>query len=158
MKNICKLLAMVALASTAASAQGKTLANDPLTGLALSPAINGMPGNEPTQMPDGTICTSKFQGNHYSIDDSPTNNATMGPTVAWYASHLKGFTHVHGYSSQRSQDVFYNAGGTIVVAVTSEKGPESKSAHVYSVAYERYQPGLKPKVFKALTTGNIDCR
>ncbi len=157
MKNIWKLLAMVALASTDASAQGKTLTNDPLTGLALIPAI-GMLGNVPTKMPDGTICTSKMQGNHYSVDNSPTDNARMGPTVAWYASHLKGFTHVHGYSSQRSQDAFYNAGGTIVVVVTSESGPESKSANVYSVAYERYQPGLKPKVFKALTTGNIDCR
>ena len=158
MKRICTLLAMVALASTSASAQGKTLTNDPLTGLALSPAISGMPGNAPTNMPDGTICTSKFQGNHYSIDDSPTNKTTMGPTVDWYASHLKGFTHVHGYSSQRSQDAFYNAGGTLVVIVTSERGPESKSLPVYSVAYERYQPGLKPKVFKGLSTGNIDCR
>ena len=42
--------------------------------------------------------------------------------------------------------------------VTSDKGPESKSAHVYGVAYERYQPGLNPKVFLGLTTGNIDCR
>ncbi len=158
MKNLCKLLAMVALASSAASAQGKTLTNDPLTGLVLSPAIAGMPGNAPTNMPDGTICTSKFQGNLYSIDNSPTGSATMGPTVAWYASHLKGFTHVHGYHSERSQDVFYNSGGTTVVVLTSDKGPESESAHVDGVAYERYQPGLKPKAFRGLTTGNIDCR
>ncbi|MDQ2930127.1 MAG: hypothetical protein M3Y05_04810 [Gemmatimonadota bacterium] len=158
MKNICKLLVMVTLASTSASAQGKTLTNDPLTGLALIPAASGMLGNAPTEMPEAVICTSKFKGNLYSINSSPTDNATMGPTVAWYAAHLKGFTHVHGYSSERSQDAFYNAGGTLAVIVTSDKGPESKSAHVYGVAFERYQPGLKPKVFLGLTTGNIDCR
>ncbi len=156
MKNICTVLAMVALASTSASAQGTTLTNDPLTGLPLSPATVGKFGNAPTEMPEAVICTSKFQGNLYSIDTS--DNATMGPTVAWYAAHLKGFTHAHGFSSERSQDAFYNAGGTIAVIVTSDKGPESKSAHVYGVAYERYQPRLKPKVFLGLTTGNIDCR
>lgn len=158
MKNICTVLAMVALASTSASAQATTLTSDPLTGLALSPGIVAMPYNAPTEMPQAVICTSKFQGNYYSVDNSPTNNTTMGPTVAWYASHLKGFTHVHGYSSERAQDAFYNAGGTLAVIVTSDRGPESKSAHVYGVAYERYQPGLKPKVFMGLTTGNIDCR
>jgi hypothetical protein len=149
---------MVALTATSASGQGKTLTSDSLTGLPLSPATVGSYGNEPTRMPDGTICRSKMQGNFYSIDYSPTSSVTMGPTVAWYEGHLKGFTHVHGYSSKRSQDAFYNAGGTMVVIVTSAIGPESKSTGVYSVAYERYQPGLKPKVFSALTTGNIDCR
>lgn len=158
MKRIGTLLAMVALASTSASAQGKALTNDPLTGLTLSPETIGKFGNAPNQMPDGTICTSKMQGNFYTIENSPTHKTTMGPMVAWYASHLKSFTHVHGYSSHRSQDAFYNAGGTLVVILTSDTGPESKSALVYSVAYERNQPGLKPKVFKGLSTGNIDCR
>lgn len=158
MKNSYTLLAMVALAFTSASAQGKTAASDPLTGLALSPGIVAIPNNTPTEMPEAMICTSKFEGKLYSISDAPADNGTMGATVQWYAANLKGFTHVHGYSSERSQDAFYNAGGTLAVIVTSDRGPESKSAHVYGVAYERYQPGLKPSVFKGLTTGNIDCR
>ena len=106
-----------------------------------------------TQMPDGQICKSKFQGNFYSLF-----NIKVDAAAAWYSSHLSGFKKVSGYESQRSQTAFYNSDGTIVVIVTGDRGAQGENANAYAVAYERYQPGVSEKTITALTRGNIDCQ
>ncbi len=151
---------MFLLCSTNALGQGKLLANDPLTGLALMPATdpgNHMPNvaytyNEPTRMPDSHVCKSKMQGNFYTL-----YNIKVDAVVAWYSSHLTGFPKISGYESKRSQTVFYNSDRTIVIIVTGNPGAPGENTAAYSVAYERYQPGLSEKTITGMTQGNIVC-
>ncbi len=160
MKTICLLGAMVALCSLSAQGQGKTLANDPLTALPLIPATNAMNrGNAPVKMPDGVVCKSKMQGNFYIIYNYfAKQNAKTDETVAWYGTHLTGFKKVHGYGGGRSQDVFYNANGTILVIVTGNPGAPTQNTFAHAVAYERYQPGISPATIASLTQEKIVCR
>jgi hypothetical protein len=104
--------------------QGKLLTNDPLTvtGLPLIPATASRISNEPTQMPDGEVCKSKMQGNHYSLND-----IKVDAVVAWYSSHLSGFKKVSGYESKRSQTAFYNSDRTILIIVTGTPGAEGEN-------------------------------
>jgi hypothetical protein len=161
MKTALLAALMFVLCSTNAVGQGKVLANDPLTGLALIPATD--PGNhtpnlaytynEPTKMPDSQVCKSKMQGNFYML-----YNIKMDTVVAWYASHLTGFKKVSGYESKRSQTAFYNADRTILIIVTGTQGAEGENTDAYAVAYERYEPGLSEKTITGLTRGNIACQ
>lgn len=155
MKTICLCAALLALSLANAAGQAKKLGNDPLTGLPLSPATDGgqFVGNEPTKMPDGQVCRSKMQGNFYDLYKIKTNDA-----VAWYASHLAGFKKVQGYESGRSQVAFYNSDGTIVIFLTGNSGDQGENANAYSVAYERYQPGISEKTITSLTQGKIVCQ
>jgi hypothetical protein len=104
-------------------------------------------------MPDGQVCKSKMQGNFYDLYKIKTNDA-----VAWYASHLAGFKKVQGYESGRSQVAFYNSDGTIVIFLTGNSGDQGENANAYSVAYERYQPGISEKTITSLTQGKIVCQ
>jgi hypothetical protein len=160
MKTIFLAATMFALCLTDAAGQGKLLTSDPLTGLPLISATDSgnhigdmsHPYNGPTQMPDGQICKSKFEGNFYSLF-----NIKVDAAAAWYSSHLSGFKKVSGYASQRSQTAFYNS-GTIVVIVTGDKGAQGENTNAYAVAYERFQPGLSEKAITALTRGNMVCQ
>jgi hypothetical protein len=159
MKTLFLATTMFVLCLTNATGQGKLLTSDPLTGLPLISAtdsgkhIGNMSYNGPTQMPDGQICKSKFQGNFYSLF-----NIKVDAAAAWYSSHLSGFKKVSGFASQRSQTAFYNSDGTIVVIVTGDKGAQGENTNAYAVAYERYQPGISEKAIIALTRGNIVCQ
>jgi hypothetical protein len=160
MKIFFLVISSVALCSTSAKAQGKTLTTDPLTALPLPSATDAMHhGNEPVKMPDGTICKSKMQGNFYDLYNYfAKQNAKTDEIVTWYSSHLPGFRKVHGYDGKRSQDAFYNANGTMVVIVTGNPGAATENTFAYAVAYERYQPGLSPATITSLTQGKIVCR
>jgi hypothetical protein len=161
MKNALLAAILLVLGLSNAAGQGKTLTNDPLTGLPLSPATDSgnhlanmsYTYNQPTQMPPAQICKSKFQGNFYSL-----YKIKVDATVAWYLSHLSGFQKVSGYESKRSQTVFYNSDRTILVIVTGVNGTPGENTNAYSVAYERYQPGLSEKTITSLTQGKIVCQ
>jgi hypothetical protein len=109
--------------------------------------------NEPTKMPDGQVCKSKMQANFYSL-----YNIKVDAAVAWYSSHLSGFKKVSGYESERSQTAFYNSDRTIVIFVTGDSGAKDENTKAYSVAYERYQPGISEKTITAVTQGRIVCQ
>jgi hypothetical protein len=158
MKTVFLAATMFVLCLANATGQGKLLASDPLTDLPLISATGRHIGNlsytnKPTQMPDGQICKSKFQGNFYSLF-----NIKVDAAIASYSSHLSGFKKVSGYASKRSQTAFYNSDGTIVVIVTGDSGAQGENTDAYSVAYERYQPGISEKTITALTQGNIVCQ
>ena len=160
-KTTLLVATVLVLGLTNALGQGKLLTNDPLTGLPLIPATDSgrhmadmsYTYNEPTQMPNAQICKSKFQGDFYSL-----YNIKVDAAVAWYSSHLSGFKKVRGYQSKRSQIAFYQPDGTIVVFVTGDSGADGENTDAYSVAYERYQPGISEKTITALTEGNIVCQ
>jgi hypothetical protein len=135
--------------------QEKLLGSDPLTGLPLIPATDPGKnlGNAPNSLPNGQLCASKMQGNFYML-----YNIKVEATVEWYSSHLSGFKKVRGYESKRAQIGFYKPDGTVVVFVTGTSGAEGEDTDAYSVAYERYQPGLSEKTLASLTQGKIICQ
>ena len=163
MKTIFLLGAVLVLCLATATGQGKTLTNDPLTGLPLISATDSgrrpdlgnlaYTYNQPTQMPGAQICKSKYQGNFYSLYNIKTNAA-----AAWYSSHLSGFKKVQGYGSGRAQIAFFNSDRTILVIVTGDTGAQGQDVNAYAVAYEKYQPGLSDKTVESLTQGKIVCK
>jgi hypothetical protein len=155
MKNIFLLGASLLCAASIALGQGKTLSQDPLTSLPLSPSTDSGKhfGNEPVRMPDGQVCRSKMQGNFYTL-----YNIKTGAAVAWYESRLPGFKKAQGYESKRSQTAFFNSDRTILVIITGDVGAQGQDADAYSVAYERYQPGIPMKAIDGLTQGKILCK
>lgn len=155
MKMVLLAATILVLFLTNATGQGKMLANDPPTGLPLIPATDpgNHFGNEPTKMPDAQVCKSKMQANFYSL-----YNIKVDAVVQWYSSHLSGFKKVQGYENGRSQAAFYNSDRTLVIIVTGDSGAKGENTNAYSVAYERYQPGLSDKTIAGMTQGNIDCR
>lgn len=161
MKNTVLVAVIVALGVTSAAGQAKVLTNDPLTGLPVIPAtvLFKNVGNEPDKMPDGQVCKSKMQGEFYSLYSFYSKNKIkLNDATAWYASHLSGFKKVQGYESGRSQIAFYNSDRTIVIFLTGDKGAQGENTDAYSVAYERYQPGLSEKTVVSLTQGKIVCQ
>ena len=161
MKTLYLCAAVLALTVVNAAGQAKVLTNDPLTGLPLIPAtvVVENAGNEPVKMPDGQVCKSKMQGNFYDLYNYfSKHNVKVSNVVAWYASHLSGFNKVSGYDSRRSQTAFYNSDRTILIIVTGNPGAAGEDTDAYSVAYERYQPGLSDKTIASLTQGKIVCQ
>jgi hypothetical protein len=45
-----------------------------------------------------------------------------------------------------------------VVIVTGDSGTQGENTNAYSVAYERYQPGISEKTINSLTRGKIICQ
>jgi hypothetical protein len=153
MKLGSKSVAAIVL-GISAFASAATLSQDPLTGLPLIPATNApFGGNEPTKIPDSQICKSKAQSDYYAVFKSK-----VSVTLNWYASRLAGFHKAHAFASGRSQDVFYNADGTMVVAVTGQKGNAGEDTDTYGVSYTRLQPGLSEKEIIGLNQHNIVCK
>lgn len=161
MKHNSLAAAILTFCLADATGQAKVLTNDPLTGLPLIPATVQFKnvGNEPDKMPDGQVCRSKVQANSYSLSNvmNPANAIKMDAAAAWYASHLSGFKKVQGYESGRAQIAFYNSDGSIVIFLTGQRGAEGENADAFSVAYERYQPGLSVKTITGLTQGQFVC-
>ncbi|MGH9502994.1 MAG: hypothetical protein ACRD20_09090 [Terriglobales bacterium] len=155
MKNTLLFAASLLCGVSIALGQGKTLSQDPLTALPLSPATDSGKhfGNEPVRMPDSQVCRSKMQGNFYEL-----YNVKTGAAVAWYESHLSGFQKAPGYESKRSQTAFFNSDRTILVIITGDIGVQGQDVDAYSVAYERYQPGIAMKTIEGLTHGKILCK
>jgi hypothetical protein len=115
----------------------KLLTADPLTNLPLYPATDSRLhlGNEPTRLPESTVCGSKMQTDFYTIYDSKVD-----ATLVWYGAHLPGFKKTHAYAANRSQDTFYNSEGTLAVSVTGSSGKADENTETYSVVYSRFQP------------------
>jgi hypothetical protein len=155
MKNILLVTMVLTFCLANAAGQGKTLTSDPLTGLPLIPATDSGNhfGNEPDPLPDSQVCKSKMKGEFYSL-----YNIKMDAATAWYAAHLTGFKKVLGYESGRAQTAFYNSGGTIVIFLTGTSGAKGENVNAYSVAYERYDPGLSEKTLTSLTQGKFVCQ
>lgn len=162
MKTICLCVAMLAFSLPNAAGQARVLTNDPLTGLPVIPAtvLFKNVGNEPDKLPAAQVCKSKMQGEFYSLSTvmNPARAIKMEAAAAWYASHLSGFKKVQGYESDRSQIAFYKPDGTIVIFLTGQRGAQGENTDAYSVAYERYQPGISEKAIAGLTQGHITCQ
>jgi hypothetical protein len=150
MKAAFLVAAMIGLCGVSAMGHAKADATDPMTKL---PVISAVDSLQPDPYPSSQVCKSKLQGEFYTL-----SRVKIDAAVAWYASHLNGFAKVSGYDGQRSQTAFYNADRTVVVILTGSKGAKGENTDAYSVAYQRYQPGLSAKTIAALPSGTIDCR
>jgi hypothetical protein len=135
----------------AKSADGVGL--DPLTKLPLP--LAGAPVllyDNPNEIDDVPVCKSHSAMNFYT-----GRSGTVSAAVAWYASHLSGFKHVHGIGSGRSQDTFYNAAGTLIVGITGKPGQEGQDTPVHSIIYGTIQPGVSDKVIAGMNIQKIVC-
>ena len=161
MRNNLLAAAILTFCLAKANGQAKVLTNDPLTGLPLIPATVQFKnvGNEPDKMPDSQVCRSKMQGNSYSLSNvmNPASGIKMEAAAAWYASRLSGYKKVQGYASGRSQIAFYNSDRTIVIFLTGQLGAQGENADAFSVAYERFQPGISENTIVGATQGKIAC-
>jgi hypothetical protein len=147
-------IAIVFSLSFVLSVSSATLTSDPLTGLPLIPATDSRLhlGNEPTKLPDSTMCKSKMQIDFYSVFDSK-----VSATLAWYVARLPGFKKTHGYASGRSQDTFYNADGTIIVSITGDPGKDGEDTGAYGLVYAKFQPGLAEKTILSMNIQKVVC-
>lgn len=138
---------------------GQLLTKDAATTLPLIPATDSGnhfgsgPYNTPTKMPDGHVCKSTMQANFYSLFKIKMDAAT-----AWYDTHLTGFKKVSGYGYGRPEVAYYNSDGTLVVILTGDRGAKGENTDAYSVAYQRYAPGLSEKTVTSLTQEKILCQ
>jgi hypothetical protein len=71
----------------------------------------------------------------------------------WYTQNLKGFKMEKSSRSGTPQVVFYKPDGTLLVIVMGSKG----APDAFSVAYERFTPGLSDKTIASVTTRNVVC-
>jgi hypothetical protein len=137
------------------SSTAKVQTTDPLTGLPLYPATDSRLhlGNDPTRLPESTVCGSTVQANFYSIYDSKVD-----ATLVWYGIRLSGFKRTHAYAAKRSQDTFYNPDGTLAVSVTGSSGKADENTETYSVVYSRFRPGLPEKAIIGLNQQQVICQ
>ena len=149
-------LAVFVLALASAAGQAKKATTDPLTGLPVIPAVLD---NQPDKMPNAQVCKSKMQGDFYLLSSimSPEKAIKMDAAAAWYVSHLSGYTKAQGYQSGRSQIAFYNADQTIAIFLAGQAGAQGENVGAYTVAYQRYQPGLSEKTIVGMTQGKMVC-
>jgi hypothetical protein len=148
-------VALLAFAITLTARGGpKLLTSDPLTGIPVYPATDSRLhlGNEPTVLPESTVCKSKMQADFYSIYDSKVD-----ATIAWYGGHLPGFKKTHAFAANRSQDTFYKPDGTLAVSVTGSPGKDGENTDAYSVVYARFQPGLSERAVITLNQQKVVC-
>lgn len=149
MKTYLTAIAVLCVALAAgAQTTPKLLTTDPLTGLPLSPSTDTGWGNNPDPLPDSNVCKSKLHGEFYLLFHTTTDAA-----AAWYSQNLKDFKMAKGTESGRVQVVFSNSDGTVLVIITG--GRDSPAA--YSVAYQRYTPGLSQKTVAGVPQGKIVC-
>jgi hypothetical protein len=156
MKPSIVLAIMLALCSVPiASVSTKILTTDPLTHLPLYPATDSRLhlGNDPTRLPESTVCGSKMVADFYTVYDSKVD-----ATLAWYGAHLAGFKKTHAYAAGRSQDTFYNAEGALAVSVTGSSAKAGDNTEAYSVVYSRFQPALSEKAIITLNEQELVCQ
>lgn len=96
------------------------------------------------------VCKSTAQMNFYTV------RGKVDAALSWYATHLGGFKHVHGYND-RSQDTFYNADGTLIVAITGKPAPSGVNSDVGSVIYGTIKPGVSEKIIAGLNVQKLVC-
>lgn len=126
---------------------------DPLTKLPV-PLVDAaflVYGN-PMRLDDFSVCKSAAKMNSYT-----SRSGKIDAAVAWYASHLSGFKHTHGYASGQHHDTFYNSAGTLFITITGNAAKQSENTDVYSVTYGTLQPGASEKVLMGMNVANIDC-
>src|ERR1700722_19213437 len=154
MKSSMFLALLLALCSVVIASGARLLTADPLTGLPLYPATDSrlQLGNDPTRLPESNVCGSKMQADFYTVYDSKVD-----ATLVWYSTHLPGFKKTHAYAANRSQDTFYNAGGTLAVSVTGSSGQAVENTETYSVVYSRFQPSLPEKAIIGLNQQKLIC-
>jgi hypothetical protein len=133
----------------------KLLTADPLTQLPLYPATDSRLhlGNDPTRLPESTVCGSKIRADFYTVYDSKVD-----VTLGWYSAHLPGFKRTHAYAANRSQDTFYNPQATLAVSVTGSSGKADENTETYSVVYTRFQPALTEKAIISLNQQKVVCQ
>jgi hypothetical protein len=149
MKTYLTVLVALCMALAAgAQTKPKLLTTDPLTGLPLSPSTDTGWGNNPDPLPDSNVCKSKLHGEFYLLFHTTTDAA-----AAWYAQNLKDFKMAKGTESGRTQVVFSRSDGTVLVIITGDHN----SPNAYSVAYQRYTPGLSEKTIAGVPQGKILC-
>jgi hypothetical protein len=150
--SVAGLLALYCALHVGAST--KVLTTDPLTGLPLYLATDSRLhlGNDPTRLPETTVCQSRMQSDFYTVYDTKVD-----ATLAWYESHLPGFRKTHAYAANRSQDTFYNADGTLAVSVTGSSGKAGENSETYSVVYSLFQPALPEKAIITLNQQRLIC-
>jgi hypothetical protein len=153
--SIILAIALVFCFALIAGGSGKLLTADPLTGLPLYPATDSRLhlGNEPTRLPESSVCGSKMQADFYTVYD-----AKVDITLGWYSAHLSGFKRTHSYAASRSQDTFYNPGGTLAISVTGSSGRADENTEAYSVVYSRFQPALPEKAIIGLYQQKVICQ
>jgi hypothetical protein len=153
MKSTPVFVGLLAIACGIYAESADLSATDPVTRLPLPGG--GAPvllfGN-PNKMEDVPICKSTSTMNFYT-----GRSGTVSAAVTWYASHLPGFKHVHGIGSGRSQDTFYNSGGTLIVAITGDPGQDGQDTKVRSVIYGTIRPGVSDKVIAGMNVQKIVC-
>jgi hypothetical protein len=154
---LASALVFLNVACIVASAVGSTklLTADPLTNLPLYPATDSRLhlGNEPTRLPESSICGIRMQADFYTVYDSKVD-ATLG----WYGAHLSGFKRTHAYAANRSRDTFYNPEGTVAVSVTGSSGRTDENTETYSVVYTRFQSALPEKAIIGLNQQKVICQ
>jgi hypothetical protein len=155
MKSLIILAIVLGIGSVLIASGAKLLTADPLTGLPLYPATDSRLhlGNDPTRLPESTVCRSKMQADFYTVYDSKVD-----ATLVWYGAHLPGFKKTHAYAANRSQDTFYNAYGTVAVSVTGSSGKAGENTDTYSVVYSRFQPALREKAIISLNQQKLICQ
>lgn len=152
MKAFALFSAFIAL-STGSLALSADNGMDPVTKLPLP--STGAPlvlYSDPTKLDDVPVCKSNSTMNMYSV-----RSGTVKVALAWYASHLAGFKHVHGTGSGRSQDTYYNATGTLIVSITGEPGTEGQDVKVYSIIYGVIKPGVSDDVIAGMNVQKVVC-
>jgi hypothetical protein len=125
---------------------------DALTGLPMPDAASGIKLDSPMKLEPSQVCKSTHTSEFYITRGFKTSAA-----IAWYSAHLKGFQHLHGYGSGRTQDAFVNADGTLYVAITGSPGPDGADSDAYAVSYASMKPGMSQKVMMGLLSQKISC-
>jgi hypothetical protein len=150
---VCLVVIAVAAGALSAVSAGKTLTNDPLTGLPIPPSEDKFNlGNEPMVMDPTQMCKSSMKMDFYS-----PNGIKMNATATWYESKLPGFKKVEGWHNSTSI-VFYKPDGTMSVAMTGKPAPQGQDTDVHGIVYSTFTPALSVKAFAGFTNGNVDCR
>ncbi len=153
MKIFFVLVALLAVVLNVPAESAGGGAMDPLTKLPLPTA--GAPlqlYDNPNTLDDVPVCKSKGTMNFYTV-----RSGTVSAALTWYASHLAGFKHVHGVGSDRSQDTFYNATGTVIVSITGMPGKEGQDTDVYSIIYGMIQPGVSDRIVAGMNVQKVVC-
>jgi hypothetical protein len=118
--------------------------NDPVTSLPVYPGVT-----EPDPLPKASVCRKSMQGDFYIVMGQKVDTV-----VDWYAKHLARFKKYHAETDHRSQDTFFNSGGTQEVTVTGSPN----STEVFSISYGRFQPGLAEPERASFNTGKQVCQ
>jgi len=126
-KSLALVLPIILAALAATGAQAAQ--NDKLTGMPVNPDLSY--SNPSTQ----SVCSTQV---HLAIYTPRPfyilrRHVSLKTVSAWYASHLRGFTQIHGAISGRPTEAFMNADGTISVQLVAN----SPQTGVYAATYSR---------------------